>query len=57
MDVTIFVESWREGVKAGMRKEPLFKKAIIAFGGLLTLFISLTVGSFQMSYWGNVVNM
>ena len=46
MDVTIFVESWREGIKAGMRKEPLFKKAIIAFGGLLTLFIALTAGSF-----------
>lgn len=57
MDVSIFVESWREGVKSGMRKEPTIKKVIIASGGLVTLFISLIIGSYQMSYWGNTVNM
>ena len=57
MDVSIFVESWREGIKSGMRREPTFKKIVIAVAGAITLILSLTLGSYPMSYFGNVVNM
>ena len=54
MDVSIWVESWREGIKHSMRKEPIMKKLCIAGGGFFTLICCLLVGGFQMSYWKNV---
>jgi len=55
MDVSIFVESWREGIKYSMPKEPLFKKACVAGGGLLTLVFCLTLAVYQMRFWNNVL--
>lgn len=55
MDLSIAVEGWREGVKTGMRREPFWKKLCVCGGGLITLIISLVLGSYQMSYWANVL--
>ena len=55
MDVSIYVEGWREGVKTGMRREPLWKKLCICGGGMITLILSLVLGSYQMSWWSNVL--
>ena len=55
MDVSIYIESWREGIKHGMRREPLVKKLCVSCGGLVTLIICLVLGSYQMVWWKNVL--
>ena len=55
MDLSIAVESWREGIKTGMRREYLWKKLCVCGGGFVTLVLSLVLGSYQMSYWTNVM--
>lgn len=55
MDVSIYVEGWREGIKTGMRKEPFWKKLCVAGGGMVTLILGLVLGSYQMSSWKNVL--
>ena len=55
MDVSLCVESWREGIKYGMRKEPFFKKICVASGGLITMLFCVIVGSYQMRYWRNTI--
>ena len=55
MDVSIFVESWREGIKHNMRRETFVKKAIVSIGGIITLICCSLVGAYYMAYWGNVL--
>ena len=55
MDVSIYVEGWREGVKTGMRREPLWKKLCIVGGGLIVAVLSIVIGSYEMSHWKQVV--
>ena len=55
MDLSIAVEGWRENVKYGMRREPFWKKMIVCGGGFITLLFTLILGSYQMSYWSNVM--
>lgn len=43
MEVSLFFESWREGIKHGMRKEPLFKQLLVALGGFITLLGALII--------------
>ena len=57
MDLSIAVEGWREGVKYGMRREPFWKKLCVCGGGLITLIITLVLGSYQMTYFGNVLTI
>jgi hypothetical protein len=46
MDVSIWVESWRESIKSGMRREPVMKKLCILMGGFITFICALILGSF-----------
>jgi hypothetical protein len=46
MDVSIWVESWREGIKHSMKKEPTLKKVCVAGGGFVTLLCCLLIGGF-----------
>lgn len=55
MDLSIAVEGWRENVKYGMRREPIWKKLCVCGGGLMTMIMTLILGSYQMSYWSNVL--
>ena len=57
MDVSIFVESWREGIKHSMRKEKFLKKALVSVGGLVTLVSCSLIGAYWMSYWTNVLHV
>lgn len=57
MDVSIFVESWREGIKHSMRKEKFLKKAMVSIGGLVTMISCSLIGAYWMSYWSNVLHI
>ena len=55
MDASIWFESWREKIKRNLPREPILCKALVMLGGLLTLAATLSVGTFQMKQWNNVL--
>ena len=57
MDVSIWVERWREGIKIGMKREPFFKKLIISIGGLVVFVIPLIISPYFFHKWGDVLNI
>lgn len=57
MDLSIAVESWREGIKTGMRKEPLWKKILIGFCGLLVFNVTVVLAVYGFKFWGNVLKI
>ena len=57
MDLAIVVESWREGIKGGMRREPFLKKLVISFLGLLVFIMALVLGIFGFKYWANALHI
>ena len=57
MDLSIAVESWREGIKSGMHREPLWKKLMITFCGMLVFILTLTLGIYGFDYWGDVLHI
>mmetsp|Transcript_35027 Transcript_35027/g.42899 ORF Transcript_35027/g.42899 Transcript_35027/m.42899 type:complete len:229 (-) Transcript_35027:440-1126(-) len=57
MDVSIFVEAWRESIKHAMRRESFLKKIIVALGGVLTMLCCSLLGAYFMGSWSNVLQV